>query len=235
MGKVVLLIDDDPDVGRLVEMILSPMELTVYQAFTGLDGLRRSYELHPDLVILDVMMPDMNGFEVCIRLREMSSVPVLMLTAYSDENKMLRGFGVGVDDFVKKPFNKNELEARVRALIRRSTTRKSASSIPYVHAYEDPVLTIDLSSQTVKIKGKVVELTPREYSLLAYLVRQQGKLVTKRELAREVWGDQTPSGTSNTSLYVFYLRKKIQDGEHGHRYIQTQWGRGYWFEPREGN
>lgn len=235
MGKVVLLIDDDPDIGRLAEMILEPLDLKVYQALSGLDGLRKSYELHPDLVILDVMMPDLNGFEVCTRLREMSSVPILMLTAYSNEKEMLRGFGVGVDDFVKKPFNKNELEARVRALIRRSTTQKSSSSIPYVHTYEDPILTIDLSSQTVKIKGKVVELTPREYSLLAYLVRQQGNLVSKRELAREVWGDQTPSGISNASLYVFYLRKKIQDGEYGHRYIQTQWGRGYWFEPRERN
>ncbi len=233
LGKIILLIDDDQDVGRLVEVILSPMGFTVYQAFTGLDGLRRSYELHPDLVILDVMMPDLNGFDVCIRLREMSSVPILMLTAYSNEKEMLRGFSVGVDDFVKKPFNKNELEARVRALLRRSTSRESSSSHPYIHAYEDPILAIDLSLQTVKIKGKVVELTPREYSLLAYLVRQQGKIVSKRELAREVWGDQTPSGISNTSLYVFYLRKKIQDGEHGHRYIQTQWGRGYWFEPRE--
>ncbi|KAA0264999.1 MAG: DNA-binding response regulator, partial [Chloroflexi bacterium] len=164
MGKVVLLIDDDPDVGRLVELILSPMDLTVYQAFTGLDGLRRSYELHPDLVILDVMMPDLNGFEVGIRLREMSSVPILMLTAYSNEKEMLRGFSVGVDDFVKKPFNKNELEARVRALLRRSAPRKASSSIPYVRAYEDPILMVDLSSQTVKIKGKVVDLTPREYS-----------------------------------------------------------------------
>lgn len=232
MGKIVLLIDDDPDVGRLVEAILSPMDLTVYQSYSGLDGLRKSYEIHPDLVILDVMMPGLNGFDVCVRLREMSSVPILMLTAYSNEKEMLRGFSVGVDDFVKKPFNKNELEARVRALLRRSTSRKAAP-IPYIHSYEDSVLTIDLSSHTVKIKGKVVELTPREYNLLAYLVREQGKIVSKRELAREVWGDQTPAGLTNASLYVFYLRKKLQDGSNGHQYIQTLWGRGYWFEPRK--
>lgn len=233
MGKTILLIDDDPAVGRLVEVILSPLGFTVYQAFTGLDGLRRSYELHPDLVILDVMMPDLNGFDVGIRLREMSSVPILMLTAYSNEKEMLRGFAVGVDDFVKKPFNKNELEARVRALIRRSIPRKSSTSHSYIHAYEDSILAVDLSLQTVKIRGEIIELTPKEYSLLAYLVRQQGNIVSKRELAREVWGDQTTSSMSNTSLYVFYLRKKIQDGEHGHQYIQTQWGRGYWFKPRE--
>ena len=234
MGKKVLLIDDDPDVGRLVEIILRSIDLTVYQSYTGLDGLKKSYEIHPDLVILDVMMPGLSGFEVCERLREMSSVPILMLTAFSSEKEMLRGFSVGADDFVKKPFNKNELEARVRSLLRRSTSRKT-DPISYVHSYEDSIFKIDLTSQTVKIKGKIVELTPREYSLLAYLVKKKKKIVSKRELAREVWGDQTHSGMSNTSLYVFYLRKKIQDGEHGHRYIQTQRGRGYWFEPLEEN
>lgn len=232
MGKKILLIDDDPDVGRLVEAILNPMGLTVYQAYSGLDGLKKSYEIHPDLVILDIMMPEMNGLDVCVRLREMSSVPILMLTAYSNEKELLRGFSVGVDDFVKKPFNKNEFEARVRALLRRSNDRKAAS-IPYIHSYEDPVLTIDLSSQIVKLQGKIIELTPREYHLLAYLVREQGKIVSKRELAREVWGDLTSSGATNASLYVFYLRKKIEDGKHGHQYIQTWWGRGYWFEPRK--
>jgi DNA-binding response OmpR family regulator len=232
LGKIVLLIDDDPDVGRLVEIILNSIDLTVYQAYNGLDGLKKSYEIHPDLVILDVMMPGLSGFEVCERLREMSSVPILMLTAFSSEKEMLRGFSLGADDFVKKPFNKNEFEARVRSLLRRSTSRKK-DTISYIHSYEDAIFKIDLTSQTVKIKGKIVELTPREYSLLAYLVREQGKIVSKRELAREVWGDHKPSDMSNTSLYIYYLRKKIQDGEHGHWYIQTQRGRGYWFEPRE--
>lgn len=232
MGKKILLIDDDPDVGRLVEAILSPMDLTIYQAYSGLEGLKMSYEIHPDLVILDIMMPGLSGFDVCARLREMSSVPILMLTAYSNEKEMLRGFAVGVDDFVRKPFNKNEFEARVRALLRRSNDRKT-DSVPYIHSYADTILTIDLSSQIVKINGDIIELTPREYNLLAYLVREQGKIVSKRELSREVWGDHTSSGSMNTSLYIFYLRKKIQDGMHGHQYIQTLWGRGYWFEPRK--
>ena len=233
MGKKILLIDDDPDVGRLVEAILSPMDITIYQSYSGLEGLKMSYEIHPDLVILDIMMPGLSGFDVCARLREMSSVPILMLTAYSNEKEMLRGFAVGVDDFVRKPFNKNEFEARVRALLRRSNDRKS-DSVPYIHSYADTVLTIDLSSQIVKINGDIIELTPREYNLLAYLVREQGKIVSKRELSREVWGDQTSSGSMNTSLYVFYLRKKLQDGMYGgHHYIQTLWGRGYWFEPRK--
>lgn len=232
MGRKILLIDDDPDLGRLVESILRRMDLTVYQSYTGLEGLKKCYEIHPDLVILDIMMPDLNGFDVCIRLREMSSVPVLMLTARNTENDMLRGFTVGVDDFVKKPFNKNEFEARVRALLRRSTHR-TANPATHILSYKDAFLEIDLNTQVVRLNNKILDLSPREYGLLAYLVREQGKIVSKRELVREVWGEPASIGVSNPSLYVFYLRKKLEDGKHGHQYIHTLWGRGYWFEPRK--
>jgi DNA-binding response OmpR family regulator len=233
MGKKILLIDDDPDLGKLVEAILRPMEHTVYQSFSGPDGLKKSYEIHPDLVILDVMMPGLSGFDVCVRLREMSSVPILMLTARTNESDMLHGFSVGVDDFVKKPFNKNELEARIRALLRRKNQQNEPSTHSYILSYEDPLLQIDMSSQTVKLNGNIVELSPREYSVLAYLVHEQGKIVSKGELAREVWGEPVSGGMSNPSLYVFYLRKKLMDGKFGHQYIHTIWGRGYWFQPQK--
>lgn len=234
LGKKILLIDDDHDLGRLVEVVLHPLELTVYQAYSGHDGLRKFYEIHPDLVILDIMMPDLNGFDVCNRLREMSSVPILMLTARTNQNDMLQGFNAGVDDFVRKPFNKNEFEARARALLRRSHERGPGET-SYILAYDDTVLGIDLTTKTVKINNKIIELSPREYSLLAYLVREQGKIISKHELAREVWGEAIPSGLSNPSMYIFYLRKKMEDGQHGHQYIHTMWGRGYWFEPRKEN
>ncbi len=234
MGKKILLIDDDPDLGRLVDIILRPIDITVYQSYSGPDGLKKSYEIHPDLVILDVMMPEMNGFDVCVRLREMTSVPVLMLTARTGENDMIHGFNVGADDFVKKPFQKNELEARVRALLRRSN-HHTEDVDSYILSYEDAVLEIDLPSQTVRLHGEVVELSPREYSLLACLVREQGRIVSRRVLAKEVWGDPASSSMTNSSLYVHYLRKKLQDGEYGHQYIHTLWGRGYWFEGRKGD
>ncbi len=229
MGKKVLLIDDDPDLGRLVDIILRPVDITVYQSCSGLDGLKKSYEIHPDLVILDVMMPEMSGFEVCTRLREMTNVPVLMLTARTGENDMIHGFNVGVDDFVRKPFNKNELEARVRALLRRSN-QHTLEVDSYILSYEDSVLEIDIPSQTVKLQGEIVELSPREYKLLVCLVREQGRIVSRRVLAKEVWGDSASSSMANSSLYVHYLRKKLHDGEHGHQYIHTLWGRGYWFD-----
>lgn len=231
MGKKILLIDDDPDLGKLIELILRAIDLTVYQSYSGHDGLKKSYEIHPDLVILDIMMPDLSGFDVCSRLREMSNVPVLMLTARSNENDMLHGFSVGADDFVKKPFHKNELEARVRALLRRANPESPDPS--YMVSYEDSHLEIDLTSQTVRLNDEIVELSPREYNLLAYLVREQGKIVSKRELVREIWGEPFAGSLSNPSLYIFYLRKKLQDGQDGHNYIHTLWGRGYWFEPRK--
>lgn len=232
LGKKILLIDDDQDLGKLVDTILQNMDITLYQAFTGPEGLKKCYEIHPDMVILDIMMPGMSGFEVCSRLREMSSVPVLMLTARVSDSDLLHGFSVGVDDFIKKPFNKNEFQARVRALLRRVNMRATEST-NYVQSYEDPILEIDLNAQSVKLKGEIIELSPREYGLLAYLVRQQGKIISQRELAREVWGEPISGGSSNPSLYIFYLRKKIEDGQHGHQYIHTFWGRGYWFEPRQ--
>ncbi|MFM8874826.1 MAG: response regulator transcription factor [Anaerolineae bacterium] len=233
MLKKVLLIDDDPDLGRLVEMVLRPIEIILYQSYSGGEGLRRAYELHPDLIILDVMMPHMDGFEVCTRLRELSKVPVLMLTASGDPRAMIRGFNLGVDDFIKKPFLTDELEARVRALLRRSEIHDDRDTNKVI-AYRDNWLEVDLISHTVRLDGNIVELTPREYGLLDFLVREQGKILTHAELVKEAWGEHFISSAHTiSSLYIFYLRKKIQDGLHGHQYIHTFWGRGYWFEPRQ--
>jgi two-component system KDP operon response regulator KdpE len=234
LSKKVLIIDDDSDLRKLVEVILKSPEFNVYQASSGEEGLRQAYAIHPDLVILDVSMPHMDGYEVCSRLREFSSFPIMMLTARVHELDILRGFNVGVDDYLRKPFSKIELEARVRALLRRSNVQKSGEA-SYITAYTDSVLEINLSSKAVKLKGNIVELSPKEYDLLACLVRQQGKTLSHRELVREAWGELYTSSPSESSLYIYYLRKKLKDGENGHQYIRTLWGRGYWFEPRNGN
>ena len=231
-GKKVLLIDDDVDLGRMVELILRPVEVTVYHSYSGIDGLKTAYDIHPDLVILDIMMPGLDGFDVCTRLREISTVPILMLTARSNEKDMIRGFNLGVDDFVRKPFNKNELEARVRALLRRSNNSKDHSQ-SHIQAYKDSVLEININCATVKLCNEIVELSPREFDLLSYLVQEQGKILSHHELSREVWGEFQMNGASLVSLYICYLRKKIQDGQHGHEYIRTNWGRGYWFDSRK--
>jgi DNA-binding response OmpR family regulator len=232
LNKKVLVIDDDPDLGKLIAASLKPLELSIYQAYSGEDGLMQAYTVHPDLVILDIIMPGLGGFDVCSRLRELSSFPILMLTACAHENDMLHSFKVGVDDFLRKPFSKNELEARVRVLLRRSSNKDSAE-LSYINAYTDSVLQIDLSIKTVKLKGNLVDLSPKEYDLLACLVREPGKIISHRELVRAAWGEPYISGPAESSLYIHYLRNKLKDGQYGHKYIHTLWGRGYWFAPRK--
>jgi DNA-binding response OmpR family regulator len=232
MGKIVLVIDDDPDLGKLIDLILKTTDLTVFQAYSGIDGLKKTYELHPDLVIVDIMMPEMDGFDVCMRLREMTSIPILMLTARAKEADMLRGFNVGVDDFVKKPFNANELKARVNALLRRSNN-PDGGDLSFVNHYVDEILNIDLEKKSVKLKEHPVVLSSTEYNLLACLVHNMGKNVAHSQLLREVWGSTYGNLSSTLTLYIYYLRKKLEDSKHGHQYIHTQWGRGYWFLPRD--
>jgi DNA-binding response OmpR family regulator len=231
LNQKVLVIDDDPAFGKLVELILKPCGLTVHHATSGSEGLKMAYGVHPDLVILDITMPGMDGFEVCARLREFSSFPIMMLTARVHDNDILRGFNAGANDYLRKPFSKAEFEARVRALLRRSTAQTAKESAG-ITAYADSVLEINLLSKTVKMMGKVVELSPKEYELLACLVREPGSIISRRELVQAVWGDICGNDCSESSLYIYYLRKKLKDSQYGHQYIRTHWGRGYWFEPR---
>jgi DNA-binding response OmpR family regulator len=232
LNKKVLVIDDDRDLGKLIEVILKPLEITVWLACSGADGLKQAYMIRPDLVILDIMMPGMDGFEVCSRLREFACFPIMMLTARVNENDVIHGFNVGASDYLKKPFSKTELEARVRALFRRSNEHNFGEP-SNITAYTDPVLDIDLSSKTVRLKEKIVELSPKEFDLLACLVHRHGTIISHRELIREAWGELCINDPAESSLYIYYLRKKLKDGQYGHQYIRTLWGRGYWFEPRK--
>ncbi len=230
MRKKVLVIDDDHEVGALIETVLDADGCDVYHAYSGIEGLKQTYQVHPDIIVLDIMMPDMDGFTVCSRLREMVSTPILMLTALSSEKDMIRGFNVGVDDFLRKPFNNNELKARVRALLRRASQNSSGGS-SQITSYVDPFLEIDIPGQHVKLAGNEIELSPKEFEILACLVRQSGKVLSHHELVREVWGSSYLDTKPMAALYIFYLRKKLQDGKNGHQYIRTFWGRGYWFSP----
>ncbi len=230
IGYRILVIDDDPDIAKLLTIVLKPQGFTVYHAQDGKEGLKNAYELHPDLIILDVMMPCANGWDVCTRLRELTDVPIMMLTALSAETDVVRAFGFGADDYMTKPFSNAELEARIRALLRRKTARSGAIS-SNINCYTDGLLSINLETQTVKLEGRALDLSTTEYSLLACLVRNMGKTLTHSQLIREVWGSEYGDLSSMLSLYIHYLRKKIEDPQHKHQYIHTQWGRGYCFVP----
>lgn len=228
MAEKILVIDDDPDIAKLINLILKPRGLQTYHAVDGQDGLKQAYELQPDLIILDIMMPDHDGYEICARLRELSDVPILMLTAKSQGSDVTHGFAVGADDYVKKPFSNDELVSRIESLLRR---KKSPDASANITKYSDGVLDVELASQKVKLQGEEISFTPTEFKLLSFLIKHPQKTLSPRNLLAEVWGNAYTSDKSLLSLFIHQLRQKLKDGERDHKYIQTQWGQGYWFNP----
>jgi two-component system KDP operon response regulator KdpE len=172
------------------------------------------------------MMPQLDGFETCKRLREFSDVPIIMLTASIEEKDILKGFGCGADDYIRKPFSRNELTARMLAVLKRKYVQ-DCSSI----SYDDGNLSIDLNQQMVYKQGERIHLTKNEFQLLSHLLSHQGRVVSHAALLAEVWGAGYREAKSLLSLYVRYLRQKIEDDPRDPKYIRTAWGTGYWFAP----
>lgn len=224
MSPKILVIDDDQTLTELISMNLTSKGYEVSAATSGQDGLKIAYDQHPDLVILDVMMPEMDGYETCKRLRQMSDVPVLFLTAKTLEGDLIKGFESGADDYVRKPFSLREVEARVQAMLKRRVNKKKEPN-----RFEDGKLRIDLDTQHVYKNGDMVHLTPTEFRLLRTLVKNMGSVVTHEDLLREAWGEGYSDATASLSLYVRYLREKIEDDPGRPEYILTKWGIGYWF------
>lgn len=229
MNEKLLIIDDDEMLSQLLLKSLRPKGFHVEVAHRGRAGLRKAFELHPDLVILDVMMPEMDGWETCRRLREMSDISIIMLTAKSQEQDLIRGFQLGVDDYIKKPFSVLELTYRIRAVLRQTQHRQQHITT----VYDDDYLTIDLGRRLVKREGKPVHLTPTEFRLLSYIVRHKGVVISHKRLLKEVWGPHYEDATDCLSLYIRYLREKIEINPSTPQYIRTEWGHGYWFSSPE--
>ena len=222
----ILIIDDDTVLLSLLRQSLERAGYAVETAANGLNGLQRAYDVHPDLVVLDVMMPRMDGWEVCARLREVSQVPIIMLTAKDQEGDKLRGFRLGIDDYVTKPFSFAELAARVGAVINRARQAPPAT-LPRVFAHGD--LLIDLERLRVSKSGQPISLTPTEFRLLAMLVENAGRVLTHQQLLDHVWGYEDAGDTGYVKRYVWYLRQKLEDDPNNPRYILTERGFGYSF------
>ncbi len=223
MTAKLLLIDDDRTLLSLLGEFLRGENFEVSVAANGETGLRLAYESHPDLVLLDVMLPGMDGWEICARLREMSRVPIIMLTAKATESDKLRGFRLGVDDYVTKPFSFAELVARIQAVLARVSLSdgKDASHI----VYGDIVL--DRERYQATLEGHLLELTPTEFRLLEALVRRSGKVATEAELVQEVWGAYRQDDTALVRRYILMLRKKIELDPANPSRILTVRGFGY--------
>jgi two-component system KDP operon response regulator KdpE len=222
----ILVVDDDPTLRRFLQDFLREEKYTVIAAANGNEALRQAYREHPDLVVLDVMMPGMDGWEVTARLREMSDVPIILLTAKSAEADKLRGFSLGVDDYLTKPFSFAELSARIQAVLNRA--RHKPLTERNVLRIGD--LEVDLDRRELRREGQPVALTPTEFRLMEVLARNAGKAVAETELVREVWGAYRQENTTTVRRYIFLLRKKIEPQPDEPRYIVTVRGYGYRLE-----
>ncbi len=219
----VLIIEDEPDTSELIQICLNKEGYTTYAAQDGLSGIREFHIRRPDLVLLDIMLPKMDGWEICRRIREMSDVPIIVLSAQVRETDRVRGLNLGADDYLIKPFAASELIARVRAVLRRYRMPAPEGGD---ESYADEVLTIDYSRQVVYVKGKEVTLSVKEFSLLTYLVKNAGRVLSHEQILDRVWGMDYDSYES-VKQYISYLRHKIEEDPAKPELIVTVRGVGY--------
>jgi DNA-binding response OmpR family regulator len=218
----VLIIEDDPDVLDVVKITLEKEGYETCYAGDGLAGIREFYGQRPDLVILDIGLPKMDGWEVCRRIRELSDVPIIMLTGQGEVQQRVRGLDIGADDYLLKPFGAAELAARVRAVLRRHRTAPPTEE----ERYSDSALTIDFGQRMVQVRGQEVALSTKEFGVLAYLVKNAGRLLTHEQILDRVWGMDYYSADT-VKQYISYLRHKVEEDPRNPKLIGTVRGVGY--------
>ena len=222
----ILIVDDESDVRALLRELLERAGYEVVEAENGVEGLRVLFRQRPDLIILDLTMPELDGWATLGRIRELSDVPVLLLSARQSELEKVRGLKAGADDYLTKPFGRQELIARAEALLRRPR-----AALPVPDAYADGLVTIDFAQRSVRVAEKEVQLTPREFTLLAAFVQHPNQVLSRGQLLEIVWGDPSRISTGQVKLYVGYLRKKLGATNAGDGPIETVRGFGYRYRP----
>ncbi|MBE7468091.1 MAG: DNA-binding response regulator [Anaerolineae bacterium] len=225
--KRILVVDDDPVIIELLVSALAEAGVEIYTANNGREGLQKFYAQRPDLVISDVMMPDMEGWEICRIIRQLSDVPIIMLTIQADDTQIIRGLDSGADDYITKPFNAKVVLARVRAALRRAyqstpVNNKSAT-------YSDSYLTIDIEHNLVTVCGEPIKLTSLEYRLLAYLLQHPNRVLTTQQILENVWGWEYQDEASHVRIYMWHLRQKLEADPKKPKYLLTEYGLGYRF------
>lgn len=224
--RLMLVVDDEPRIVNFVRMNLELEGCRVIAANNGREALERIRDNLPDLVLLDIMMPGMDGFEVLRRLRQFSTVPVIVLTAKDQEDDRIQGLELGADDYIGKPFSHRELLSRIRAVLRRHAT---PPPMPQTQLKIDERLTIDFAKHEVLVNGDPVNLRPTEYRLLYHLVQNAGWVMPHDVLLAKVWGPEYRDESHYLRLYITYLRQKIEEDPANPRYILTERGVGYRF------
>lgn len=228
MATKVLIIEDDREMNRLLQLDLERNGYEATIASTGLDGLRMFHEIRPNLVVLDVALPLMDGLTVCQRIRELSNVPILMMTATAiTEEDIAKGLNMGADEYMVKPIRNIEFHARVKALLRRAQLKDDETPQPITYA--DEYLTVDINARRVWVNGAEIRLTPTEFKLIATLVRHKGQVLTFQQLLEQVWGFEYQTEHHYPRIYVSHLRRKIEPDPANPTYIQNEYGVGYRF------
>ena len=226
VNRRILIVEDESRMARFIRLNLEHDGFQVFEAVRGREAIRRAREEFPDLILLDVMLPDIDGFEVLSRIREESDVPVIMLTAKGEEDDRVRGLELGADDYVPKPFSPRELVSRVRAVLRRSEILRGGSRGPIDI---DERLKTDFERREVWVDGEIVKLRPTEYRLLYHLVQNAGWVLTHDQILTKVWGYEYQDEPHYVRLYVNYLRQKLEEDPSDPKYILTERGVGYRF------
>jgi DNA-binding response OmpR family regulator len=222
----ILVIDDDPKLTQQLHRSLSGDGHEVQVVRDARDGLRHAYAFQPGLVLLDILMPGVNGWDLLRRMRELSDVPVIILSAIDNEDDKVRGFDLGADDYVTKPFGMQELNARIQAVLRRASMPPSRES--HLLRFDGDQLIIDPTSHRLTVRGNDVALSPTEYRLLLYLAYNAGRVLNHRQILDNVWGPGYEASQTAIKVYIRRLRNKIEPDARRPRYILTQRGAGYY-------
>ena len=228
----VLVVDDEKVIVKGIVFGIQNDETEVDTAYDGEEALARIRENDYDIILLDVMLPKLDGFEVCRRVREFSQVPIIMLTAMGDDEDKISGLNYGADDYVLKPFNINEVKARMEAILRRTGAQQSRKSAG--KAEDDSIINIsdmrlECNNKRVYINNKEVNITVKEFEVLELLARNPGKGYSREKLLELIWGLDYPGGSRTVDVHVRRLREKIEEHPAEPRYVQTKWGVGYYF------
>lgn len=224
MKRSILLIEDDLNISEQIVLVLRRANFNIDFHFTAEKGLKAAQEKTFDLILLDVMVPVMGGWELCRRLRETVTVPVIFITALNRPEDIVRGLNLGADDYLVKPFDMNVLLARIEANLRRTPITEEEAYI-----FGDNEITIDRPAHTVTVRGQTVDFTPREFSLLATMASYAGRVVPTNDLLAQAWGEGYRDTPENIKPYIHYLRKKIEEDPTNPRWINTVRGVGYRF------
>lgn len=229
-GKTILIIDDDTALCRSIDLLLSKEKAVIVTAFDGKEGLKLFFERRPDLVIIDIMMPLMDGYEVCRQIRLLAPTPIILLTTVRDDSAIVKGLDAGADDFVSKPFNGKVLIARIRAVLRRAALSPLETTVPH---YRDEHLFIEPLKRQVSVNGQEIKLSAREFDLLVYLYTNADLVLTYNQILERLWGWEYSENIDYVHVYISRLRRKIEVDSREPQYLLTEHGIGYRFKKVE--